>query len=386
MGLTVVCDENLAVTPLLESFCDDLRRVPGRTIGAADLVGADVLLVRSVTRVDESLVANSPLRFVGTATAGTDHIDKEALDRAGIPFASAPGSNANAVVEYVLSAFARLEKLPWILAGGRVGVVGHGQVGSRLAMALDALGAQVQVWDPLVAVPEPWRATSLQEVLSCPIVSLHAALHETAPWPSRGLIDEEVISDLGSGGLLVNAGRGGLVSSGALAGLADKGWTLVLDTWPEEPHIRGELLARVALATPHIAGYSLDAKVRATDQLVTAMVAALDLDTPPVCASPEGVAGESEVDVLTGALPQDPAAGLAALLLSACNVAADDRALRACAYPDVDGADFDRLRRDYPLRRELRGRVWRLEGDSLPNWWPLADALGLRFETCVFTK
>lgn len=382
MGLTVVCDENLAVTPMLEALCDDLRRLPGRAISPADLIGADALLVRSVTPVNDALVTGSDLKFVGTATAGLDHIDQNALRRAGIPFASAPGSNANAVVEYVLSALARLGKLSGVVAGGTVGVVGYGQVGMRLAKTLDALGAQVRVWDPLVSVPEPWRATSLAEVLSCSVVSLHAALHEEAPWPSREMIDETVTADLAPGGILVNAGRGGLVSSTALARLAAKDWLLVLDTWPEEPHIRGELLARTAIATPHIAGYSLDAKVRATDHLVEAMATALSL------ASPQGGVQEPEEgenDVLAGALPEDPVEGLSKLLLRACDVAADDRALRAMAQPDVGGEDFDRLRRDYPLRRELRGRTWRLDRGSPPGWSSLAEALGLRFESpdCV---
>ncbi len=380
MGFHIVADENLQVTPALRAIADSLTLIPGRKIRPQDLTFADVLLVRSVTQVTRELVANTPVRFVGTATAGMEHIDTDALAEMGIGFSAAPGSNATAVVEYVLTALASTNTLPALAQGNICGIVGYGQVGRRLSHALAALGATVQVWDPLADVPGQWRASSLQTVLMAPVVSLHAALHDDEPHASRGLISPKTLPDTHeapTGQLFVNAGRGGLVTSDALEILIQRDTTLVLDTWPEEPHIAGPLLRKTHLATPHIAGYSFDAKARATDYLVAVLLeihgGEEGTNDQTLGAKPEPVPdAQANAVAETG----EPIEWLRRVLLENYDIYRDDRALRACADPDIAGEDFDALRRAYPLRRELAGQ--RREVDDPVRYQSMADVVGVK--------
>lgn len=387
-GLRIVCDENLSITPALSAVARDIIRLPGRAISASVLRGVDVVLVRSVTRVDEALIAHSGLRFVGTATAGTEHIDIHALTRHRIPFASAPGANANAVVEYVLTALAFSGRLESLLRGGTIGVVGLGHVGVLLCRCVQALGGQALAYDPLLSQwPVDIARGSLSEVLAQPIVSLHAALHDNEPHASRNLVKSAYLSSFSAGQLFINAGRGGLIDRATLVALHEKGVSLVLDAWPAEPAIDGALLSMTMLATPHIAGYSLEAKAGATDMLVQAMAVAGIIDLEAIDTNLHAATPAASLVVATSS-------DLSGLLLAAYDIAADDRRLRLaatqCSTTDLEadrdvlgsansfvvhGADFDALRRDYPLRQELRGRRLRLGSCSKPiNVW--ADALG----------
>ena len=371
--LRIVCDENLCITPALEAIACSITRLPGRGITQSDLTTADVLLVRSVTKVDKSLLINSPVRFVGTATAGTEHIDIAALASMGVSFAAAPGVNANAVVEYVLTALAFSGRLEAVVAGGCVGVVGLGYVGRLLCRRIQALGGRVVAFDPLVTKwPSGITRTSLVEVLSQPVVSLHAALHDSIPHGSHHLISAANLSSFSAGQLLINAGRGGLITRDALVALHKKGITLVLDTWPNEPCIDAELLSMTLLATPHIAGYSFEAKALATDSLVGAIIDNKLVDSSSL---QQDVNRSSALEAREVVNARD----LSGFLLATYAIDEDDRRLRAAAAVSADCAgvaasSFDALRRDYPLRHELRGS--KLSADDLPSnvsiW---ADAL-----------
>jgi erythronate-4-phosphate dehydrogenase len=196
--MRLVCDENIVGLEALADRCE-LVTAAGRAIGAQLLRDADALWVRSVTRVDATLLAGSSLRFVGTATAGVEHIDRAALAQRHIPFAAAPGANANAVVEYVLAALAELAE-PWrrLDQGGSLGIVGYGHVGRLLARVATGLGWRVRVSDPWVeaggeAVP---GTAALADILDCDVISLHCSLHDRAPWPSRHLIDGPALARL----------------------------------------------------------------------------------------------------------------------------------------------------------------------------------------------
>jgi erythronate-4-phosphate dehydrogenase len=332
----------------------DIRTIPGREIDPAGLAGAQALLVRSVTAVNEALLAGSQLRFVGSATSGTDHVDRGYLRDAGIAFAYAPGSNANSVVEYVLAAIAAVPgKLEHLLAGGRVGIAGFGIIGSLMATRLRGLGIEHRAYDPWLDQSRIDNPAELEEVLACDVVTLHPELTHRQPWPSYHLIAGEQLSQLRPGALLVNASRGAVVDNGVLLEKLECGAVeaeLVLDVWEGEPHINADLLQRVVLGTPHIAGYSYDGKLLATRMLCEQLAAILELDLQ---GSP---------------LPEAPRVSLAAtsddaqLLRQALNgrydIRADDTRLRAAVLggsPEDGAAAFDRLRRDYPRRRELYG-------------------------------
>lgn len=351
--LTIVADENI---PALEPLFGDLGRLvrcPGRTLSREDLQQADILLVRSVTRVDQTLLEGTPVRFVGTATIGTDHVDLPWLAEQGIGFSSAPGSNADSVVEYVLSSLLHLAaERSFDLFEKVVGILGVGNVGGRLQRRLEAMGIRVMLCDPPRAHREGKDhfvdlPTLLQQ---SDILSLHVPLVTTGPWPSHHLLNEDTLGLLKPDAILLNTGRGAVIDNGALLRLKEQrpDLSLVLDVWEHEPVIDPRLAARCAIATPHIAGYALDGKIRGSWMLYRALCeflgrrASIPLERvlPAAAVSELGLASGS--DLLTPVrLVYDPFR--------------DDRALRATlALPEEQrGAAFDQLRRNYPERREF---------------------------------
>ena len=220
-----VIDDVIPHTAALRALMGDVTILPGRDITPDTICDADILLVRSITPVNESLLAGSSVQFVGTATAGVDHFDIEAIERLGISWSAAPGSNAVSVVEYVLCALATSGWFERVMSGCPVGLVGLGQVGERLARRLSYLGCQVLAYDPLRADwPSDIRQAELEEVLRQPVISLHANLHDQGAHASRGLLDadraEQMVAALSKrdeGGLFINAGRGDLMTLEALS-------------------------------------------------------------------------------------------------------------------------------------------------------------------------
>ena len=354
--LTVLADENI---PALEQYFGaqfTLTRASGRTLQPEQLQGVDVLLVRSVTRVDAALLADSPVQFVGTATSGIDHIDCAYLAERNIAFAHAPGANANSVVEYVLAAIAAVNnKLEQLMAGGTVGVVGYGHVGKALVARLAALGIRYTVYDPWLDQAGVPHAADLPTVLGSDVVCLHAELTTRQPWPSYHLLGGAELECLRRDALLINASRGPVVDNSALLALLqeDSGPQVVLDVWEHEPHVDAALLRLVALGTAHIAGYSYDGKLLATRLLSEAVHRFLAIELPPTASAggkPSGVtvpAGLAGVDLLRY------------LVQSRYSIVSDDRELRQAVFGSAseEGAakQFDQLRKHYPERRELAG-------------------------------
>lgn len=356
-GLRIVADANMRGVEAIFSRYGDIELVEGRGLRRAQLAGADVLLVRSVTVVDSELLRDTGVRFVGTATSGLEHVDRHYLAEQDIRFAHARGANANSVVEYTLAAIAATEDyLERLLDGATLGIVGHGYVGSALANCARTLGIPVRVFDPwLESVPD---AATLEAVLGCEVICLHPELTRRQPWPSYHLLDAGRLASLSPSALLVNASRGAVVDNAALLALLEQRQAppCVLDVWEHEPSINRRLLGAVSLGTAHIAGYSLDAKLEATRMLGTALAEAFDL------APPADDEGAPPVPVLTIPETVDETVTLRRLLKGRYDIEADDRALReavlgASLDSSRDNASkaFDRLRRDYPLRRELRG-------------------------------
>lgn len=354
--MILVADENIVGLEALPAGVE-VRALPGRSIDAAVLRGADALWVRSVTPVTRALLAGTRLRFVGTATAGREHVDLAALAEKGIAFAAAPGANAMAVVEYVLAALLAL-KAPWrrLEAGATLGIVGCGAVGRRLARFADAMGWSVCVCDPWLDSDAAGRdLAALEQVLGCEVISLHCSLEHRDPWPSYHLIDAAVLGRLDERQTLINAARGAVVDNAALLEhlRGRKPAQVVLDVWEGEPSIDWRLLeaGTLRLATPHIGGYSWDAKWAATRMLWQAMRAA------GVC---HGALGQAEAPLpalpaLSTASGADDVEATSALIRACFDIRRDDAALRAVALqpPARRAADFDGLRKAYPLRREV---------------------------------
>ncbi|MFC7294187.1 4-phosphoerythronate dehydrogenase PdxB [Marinobacter aromaticivorans] len=371
--MLIVADENI---PLLEEFFADIgeiRRIPGRTMSAEDVRDADLLLVRSVTRVDRALLQGSRARFVGTATIGTDHVDLGWLEDNGIRFSAAPGCNANSVAEYVLAILSvyaeRCALDDWSRLS--VGIVGAGNVGGKLADKLSRLGFTVRLCDPPRAEREPERElgngltfVDLDEALACDVVSLHTPLTRESAHPTYHMIGERELAGMTSEQLLINTGRGEVINSAALhERLMDSSAPLVaLDVWEQEPEINPELVHKVWLATPHIAGYSLEGKVQGTEMIYQAASHFLGL---PVRKKAGQFLPEPALSTVsfTGAADEHVAVRIA---LRACyDPRTDDARLRHAlktAAADGLGSAFDRLRRDYPVRRECSSLKVQLKG------------------------
>lgn len=356
MKPVVLVDENI---PWVEHYLGSsatIRKSGGRDIRPELLVDVDALLVRSVTPVNEALLQDSAVRFVGSATSGVDHIDRSYLQQRGIPFCYAPGSNANSVVEYVLAAIAAVDDmLERLLAGGRVGIIGYGVIGKRMAQRLQALSIDYCVYDPWLTAEEIPHATSLEHILACDVVSLHPELTRKQPWPSFHLLGAEELSFVRADALLINASRGAVVDNAALLDLIEQGKfqaRLVLDVWEGEPSISEALLRHVSLGSPHIAGYSLDGKILATRMLCEGLVQSLGLPALASNAPVDAPAPASLASACTGA----PL--IRQLLQQRYDIGVDDNMLRQAtlgASPDDAARAFDHLRKTYRARRELFG-------------------------------
>ena len=356
MSLTIVADENMEAVVETMGDLGSVQLVNGRELQRRHLLEADVLLVRSVTRVNEALLESTPVRFVGTATSGFDHIDRAYLKQRDIAFTHAPGSNANSVVEYVLAAIALVDdKLEQLFAGGTVGIIGYGNIGKLLANRLSRLGISYRVYDPWLDEQQLCRPASLEEVLQCDVISIHAELTRKDPWPSYHLLGEAELSALPASCLLINASRGEVVDGGALNNLLRdaRAPTVILDVWEGEPAVSQSLLSKVKLGSAHIAGYSLDGKLLATKMLKDALLDHLKLPGSPETGNVSGSVPVIHLPEMLGG-----ASLLRALLQHNYDLAVDDRLLREAVVDQCDSdvmANFDRLRKTYRVRREVFG-------------------------------
>ncbi|HGH3372417.1 TPA: 4-phosphoerythronate dehydrogenase PdxB [Kluyvera cryocrescens] len=348
--MKILVDENMPYARELFSRLGEVSAVPGRPIPMEALTDADALMVRSVTKVNEALLGDKAIKFVGTATAGTDHVDHAWLQQAGIGFSAAPGCNAIAVVEYVISALLMLaERDGFALTDRTVGIVGVGNVGGRLQKRLEALGIKTLLCDPPRADNgDAGDFKSLNELVEqADVLTFHTPLYKEGPYKSLHLADEALIRRLKSGAILINACRGPVVDNAALLACLEDGQDLsvVLDVWEPEPDLNLALLEKVDLGTSHIAGYTLEGKARGTTQVFEAY--------SQFIGQPQEVALSSLLPApefghisLHGPLDQPTLKRLVHLVY---DVRRDDAPLRKVA--GIPG-EFDKLRKNYLERRE----------------------------------
>lgn len=240
---------------------------------------ADALLCRSSLKVNEHLLSNTKLRYVATASAGIDHVDSVYLQQRNIRLFSAKGANASAVADYVMSSLAFLQS-QHLLNTKEAGIIGLGHVGREVAQRLKAASFSVVQYDPLKAMKEPeFHSDSLEQLQSCKLICIHANLHEDAPYPSKHLIDRQFLKKLPKQSIIINAARGGVVCEQDLVN-SESAITYCTDVYENEPDINKAIVAYARLATPHIAGHSIEAKLRALHMISRSFHELLHLPPP----------------------------------------------------------------------------------------------------------
>ncbi|AFN74798.1 erythronate-4-phosphate dehydrogenase [Melioribacter roseus P3M-2] len=266
--MLIIADENIPQVKKAFGEFGEVKLFHGRSITQKDVIDADVLLVRSITRVDKDLLEGTNVKFVATATIGTDHIDKDYLNKAGIRFADAAGCNAYSVAEYVVSAITEIFfRTGRPFQGSALGIVGYGNIGTKVDAFAKALGVDTILNDPpLKRKTGDSKFKSLEEALNCDIITFHVPLNKGGMDNTVHLLNEENINIINDGSLLINSSRGAVVDNHALkkALIKNKRFNAVLDVWENEPAIDRELLDITDIATPHIAGYSYEGKLNST--------------------------------------------------------------------------------------------------------------------------
>ena len=323
-----------------------------KTITPELIADADVLFTRSTTQVNADLLRlATKLKLVGTATAGTDHVDIDYLEQRGIPFVSAGGCNAVAVAEYVLSAlFVLHQDDPNQLANKTIGIVGAGHVGTALSNVLTALNISHKLCDPPLQDGGDARAlVSMEEIMQCDVISLHVPWIKSGPYPTENLFDAKRLGRLTNGQILINACRGEVLDNDAALGLLKNGsdFQLVLDVWDNEPNINLSLIPHTALATAHIAGHTIEGKARGTEILYQALCKLTGQseskklsDFLPI-AQPNLLTAKEETSLFEG---------IRDLVLAVYNISEDDERFKQ----QVDGPEqFRYIRKHYPIRREF---------------------------------
>jgi len=370
--MKIVIDENVLLGKETFSLIGEVTSVPGRGISAQVVKDADILVVRSVTEVDEQLLKNSNVKFVGSATAGIDHVDVEYLENKGIGFSSAPGSNSNSVAEYVITALLLLDRKGKIsLEEMSLGVIGVGNVGSKVVKKAEGLGIKVLQNDP-----PRFRETKndvfreLDELMGCDVITLHVPLSYSGVDKTFNLFDERRIHKMKQGSVLINTARGKVVEESALKSSLGQGDLsgAILDVWAEEPDIDKELLEMVDIGTSHIAGYSYDGKVKGTRMVFDAICEFLSIDKewkvelpPPEVPYIEETISETE----------NFAEIMADVVFRVYDIKKDDGKLREIL--NLEGKEkrdyFDGLRANYHIRREFFNTCLKLntENDRLKN-------------------
>jgi len=349
--MKIICASSVTYGKEAFSILGDCQFPTESEISPDTVATADALITRSKTQLNACLLGSSSVRFAGTCTAGIDHAHLGELETLGISFASAPGCNANAVSEYVIAAL--LESPNFTFEGKTVGIIGHGQVGTRVDHKLSALGCRILRNDPPKAQagglgPFVDLETLLRE---SDVVTLHVPLIEDGCYPTRNLLGDMEIRKLKEGAILINACRGEAIETSSLIQARKRNrisW-LVLDVWDPEPGIPVELLSVTDIATPHIAGHSVEGKVNGTSQIRKQLCAHFSLEAkgwnPELLLPPPKTA---EVD-LNGR--EGCEARLKEAVKACYDIRLDDRNLRE---PKGELAErFVYLRRNYRNRREF---------------------------------
>ena len=364
--MKIVADENIPFVKEAFSGLGEVTTVEGRRITHSALAGAEMLLVRSVTKVGAPLLEGTKVRFVGTATIGADHVDLAYLRKRGIAFAAAPGSNATSVAEYVTAALLVLARRGgYRLARKSIGIVGVGNVGSRVEAMARALGMKVLLNDPPLArkTGNP-KYLPLARLFKADFLTIHTPLTMEGPDATYQMVNEDFVARMKEGAVLINTARGAIAEGRALKRALDGDHLaeVVLDVWENEPNPDASLIERTAIATPHIAGYGYDGKVRGMEMIYRA--ACKHLKAKPRWRMADVLPPPPYPQLLLKARARNDEDVIRDAVLTVCDVEADDAAMRKILQLPAEDrpAHFDKLRRDYPVRREFHNTRVSIQG------------------------
>lgn len=351
--LRLIVDENIAFADKTFGQFGKVNLMPGREITNSSLIDSDVLIVRSITNVDEELLKNSPVKFVGTATIGIDHIDLDYLKQNKIAFADAKGCNAYSVAEYVVASLLNLAvRFEFSFKDKSIGIVGVGNVGSKVAAFTEALGMKVLLNDPpLQRSGDKRNFVELADILNCDIISLHTPLNLDGIDKTFHLLNSDNLKKLKDGTILINTSRGAVINNiDLLTAIEKKNLKVVLDVWENEPDISVELLNKVLIGTPHIAGYSYEGKINGTKIIYDSLCEFLGMekifsfDLPaPINSKLRFINSENIETVMEN------------FVSNIYSIKNDDIKMREMIMMDVDNRikNFDLQRKNYPKRREF---------------------------------
>lgn len=380
--MNIVCAASVRSGAEAFSTLGRVTVLPEEDICREHLINADALITRSKAQINESLLRDTSVRFVGCAVAGQDHIDTQYLDQTGIVWSTAPGCNANSVAEYVIAAILiQAERLHLNLDRCTLAIVGVGHIGTRVAVLAETLGMTLLLNDPprqAVEKGDGLEFLDLEDILPmADFITLHVPYTRTGPCPTHQLIDGRFLELCSPGSVLINMARGEIMDSDAILlalrhGVLQK---VVLDVWENEPSIRLDLLQSVDIATPHVAGYSQQGRLNGTCHVYEECCRFFDL-APTWDPEPESDTThlpEHQIDA-TGRTSQEV---LTELVKLTNPILDDDERLRAgaSANPGIMAAHFRACRRNYPDRHEFSRHRISLKGasDSLID---TATALG----------
>ena len=379
-----VVDEEIPLGREAFSHLGSVTLLPGRAMTREALREAHALIVRSVTKVEATLLADTTVQFVGTATTGVEHIDREYLAARDIGFAAAPGCNANAVAEYVLTALlvtAHAKGL--VLDGKTLGIIGVGRIGSLVAAKAPALGLQTLLHDPpLARATGDRRYRPLSEIFRADFVTLHVPLTLDGPDATFHLIGTDELAHMAPSSILINTARGEVVDNAVLLEALTAGTVggAVMDVWEREPSINWDLLNHVTLGTPHVAGYSSDAKINGTVMMYHACCRFWGIEpvwTPPPDL-PATLAPGPSPHVAFDATGKDFQTLAHEIATTLCDLPGDHAWMRdVLAVPEpLRPRAFDQLRKDYPHRREFAVSPISIKGGDR-NLFARLQALGI---------
>lgn len=339
LEMKVIVDNKIPfIREAIERIADEVVYLPGSEFTASDVRDADALVIRTRTRCNRELLEGSKVKFIATATIGFDHIDVDYCRRAGITWQNCPGCNAGSVEQYLHSVLLLLKRQKGLnLEETCLGIVGVGHVGSRISEMARSLGLRVLLNDPPRADKGEEGFVDLQVLArECDMITFHTPLIREGKYETFHLADDAFFASLGRKPFIVNTSRGEVIETSALLDALNTGKIkdAIIDTWEDEPTINRELLQKVFLGTPHIAGYSADGKSNATRMALEALCHFFHID--------------AAFEIVPPALPpmqysEDPEE----VFLQVYDPTRDSDALKQ--HPEK----FEYLRGNYPLRREI---------------------------------